>query len=171
MFNYNCRVLCPLNLKSRGSEKIHNSPRSYQLCEEHSDIESSASSVLQTDASSSPKAPTLSPIIPVSTLASTSASSHEDHEHLDPAPKLKTYKLVKDNIDKTIKPRRIDSQTQSLHYFHTYAVRNRIHVSHFSDRASVPKRDSIDVTTVLPKGLKNPVSPKKAHDFLYSVKV
>ena len=104
-------------------------------------------------------------------LASTSASSHEDHEHLDPAPKLKTYKLVKDNIDKTIKPRRIDSQTQSLHYFHTYAVRNRIHVSHFSDRASVPKRDSIDVTTVLPKGLKNPVSPKKAHDFLYSVKV
>ena len=46
-----------------------------------------------------------------------------------------TYKLVGDNIDKNVKPRemRSDHQTRSLHYFHTYAVRDRVDMSSYSD--------------------------------------
>ena len=41
---------------------------------------------------------------------------------------LPLYKLVGDNIDKVVKPRhmRIDHQAKSLHYFHSYAVKDRI---------------------------------------------
>lgn len=45
------------------------------------------------------------------------------------------FKIVGDNIDKTIKPRymRFDRQTQSLHYFHSYAIKDRINLSDKSD--------------------------------------
>ena len=40
---------------------------------------------------------------------------------------IKGYVLVGDNIDKRVNPRemRVDCQVQSLHYFHTYAAKNR----------------------------------------------
>ena len=46
-------------------------------------------------------------------------------------PRLLTYRIVGDNIDKNIKPRNMtsDHQTRSLHYFHAYAVRDRIDLS------------------------------------------
>ena len=42
------------------------------------------------------------------------------------------YKIVFDNIDKTIKPRHMtaDSQTTSLHYVQAYAVKDRVDYSH-----------------------------------------
>ena len=49
-----------------------------------------------------------------------------------PCPSYHSYKLVGDNIDLSIKPRymRYDRfKHQSLHYFHMYAVQNRINVS------------------------------------------
>ncbi|KAL5475266.1 hypothetical protein EMCRGX_G027343 [Ephydatia muelleri] len=44
------------------------------------------------------------------------------------------FKLVGDNIDKTIKPRdmRLNKQATSLHYFNVYAVKDRIDFSHLS---------------------------------------
>ena len=44
------------------------------------------------------------------------------------------FRLVGDNVDKNVKPRdmRLNSQTTSLHYFHTYAVKDRICFSHLS---------------------------------------
>ena len=103
----------------------------------------------------SPIAPPFSPIVTMSSLMSTDSSSEGNGNHQNvtkPAPRMKTYKLVGDNIDKTIKPRdmRIDSQTRSLHYFHTYAVRDRIDVTHLDDEPSLPSMDDIEVTTVLP---------------------
>lgn len=44
----------------------------------------------------------------------------------------------------------MDSQTRSLHYFHTYALRDRIDVAHLDDKPSLPSLESIDITTVLP---------------------
>ena len=40
------------------------------------------------------------------------------------------FKVVGDNVDKTVKPRhmRSDRQSQSLHYFHLYAVHDRINL-------------------------------------------
>ena len=54
-------------------------------------------------------------------------------------PKLKTYKLIGDNIDKNIQPRemRMDNQTRSLHYFSTYGIRARIDLSAFSSEIKV----------------------------------
>ncbi len=45
------------------------------------------------------------------------------------------FKIVGDNIDKTIRPRRqrFDNQTKSLHYFNIMAVQDRVDFSKFSD--------------------------------------
>ena len=46
------------------------------------------------------------------------------------------YKLVGDNIDKGIKARYMRSEgdrNRSLHYFHSFAVQNRVDFSHLSD--------------------------------------
>ncbi len=41
------------------------------------------------------------------------------------------FKIVGDNIDKNVRPsyQRLDRQTQSLCYFHSYAVRNNLDLS------------------------------------------
>lgn len=51
------------------------------------------------------------------------------------------YKLVGDNIDKNVCPRdmRSDHQTQSFHFFHTYAVKDRVDLSRFSDQKKPPE--------------------------------
>ena len=56
------------------------------------------------------------------------------------------YKLVGDNIDKTVKPRhmRIDRQARSLHYFHSYAVKDRINSCDLSDVSSSSQCPPID---------------------------
>lgn len=66
-------------------------------------------------------------------------------------PKLVTYKLVGDNIDKDVKPRqmRFDYQTRSLHYFHTYALQDRVDLSSLSDEPR-PLPTPIDLTVILP---------------------
>ena len=45
------------------------------------------------------------------------------------------FKIVGDNIDKTVKPHHMqsDRQTQSLHYFHMYAVRDRVDLGDSSE--------------------------------------
>ena len=46
-------------------------------------------------------------------------------------PEWTGFKIVGDNIDKTVRPRhvRLDRQTQSLHYFNSYAVKDRVNRS------------------------------------------
>lgn len=62
------------------------------------------------------------------------------------------FKLVGDNIDKTVRPREetSDYHNKSLHYFHTYAVRDRIYVSGLDDSPHLPDIEGIDTLTVLP---------------------
>ena len=50
------------------------------------------------------------------------------------------FKFVGDNIDKNVKPRfqRYENKGQSLHYFHGYAVRDRVDVSKLSDERPSP---------------------------------
>ena len=126
-------------------------------CENHDELteESSAVSSVPESSVSSPVAPTYSPILSMSSLTSTNSSSQESGNHLQMSKVMRnqhTYKLVGDNIDKTVKPRdmRIGSQTQSLHYFHAYAVKDRIDVSHMEDQPSLPSLESMDMTTILP---------------------
>ena len=55
-------------------------------------------------------------------------------------PHVVGYTLCGDNIDKNIRRRyqRSDRSTISLHYFHMYAVKNRIDVSILSDISPSP---------------------------------
>ena len=58
----------------------------------------------------------------------TDSSSIQSEANISPmlSPQMSTYKLVGDNIDREVRPcdMRSDYQTRSLHYFHTYAVKD-----------------------------------------------
>ena len=62
------------------------------------------------------------------------------------------FKLVGDNIDKTIKPRdmRINNQANSVHYFNVYAVRDRINFSHLSSNAGMISPEDIKFDAYYP---------------------
>jgi len=59
--------------------------------------------------------------------------------------------IVGDNIDKNIRPsfQQLDHQTKSLHYFHTFAVIDRVDFSTLSD--VTPHYVKIDPATLLPE--------------------
>ena len=65
-----------------------------------------------------------------------------------------TFKLVGDNIDKNVKPRdmRADHQTQSLHYFHSFAVKDRIDFSSVPNTLSLINPAEVDLNCCLPSG-------------------
>ena len=67
-------------------------------------------------------------------------------------PHLLTYRIVGDNIDKNIKPRNMtfDYQTRSLHYFHAYAVRDRIDLSSFSSDPPEVDLEQLNLESLLP---------------------
>lgn len=66
--------------------------------------------------------------------------------------RLHTYKLVGDNIDKKVKPREMRSnyQARDLHYFHTYAVRDRVDMSELSGEEALPDLASMQLHNLLP---------------------
>ena len=79
------------------------------------------------------------------TLMSSLSDDHDyldvfGDEHLQDNEKtLPTFKLVDDNLDKSVRPRdmRLDNQTQSLHYFHMYDVHYRINLAQETDNPSL----------------------------------
>ena len=72
--------------------------------------------------------------------------------HVHTPLSLKTFKLVGDNLDKNLKPSdvRVDSQTQSLYYFQTYGVRDRIDLTSYDDTPPVVDVLKVDTTQLLP---------------------
>ena len=83
----------------------------------------------------------------------TDSSSIQSEANISPmfSPQMSTYKLVGDNIDREVRPRdmRSDYQTRSLHYFHTYAVKDRVDLSSISDLA-VCHETCINIEAILP---------------------
>ena len=67
-------------------------------------------------------------------------------------PLLTYYKLVGDNIDKDVRPHnmRIDHQTQSLHYFHTYGMADRVDFSNVSDKPKSVDVNAVNLQDLLP---------------------
>lgn len=61
-------------------------------------------------------------------------------------------KLVGDNIDDNVKPRymRSDNQTKSLHYFHVYAVADRVNAKQMSNLMSMIDPKMVDLYVLLP---------------------
>lgn len=62
--------------------------------------------------------------------------SSTEPAHVQPPVNAIGYAIIGDNIDKNVRPlyQRQDQTTQSLHYFHSYAVKNRIDISEMSDK-------------------------------------
>ena len=76
-------------------------------------------------------------------------SEEEGNSSQECLPPWCGFKIVGDNIDKNVRPshQRLDRQTQSLHYFHSFAVRDRIDLSAYSDQPpAIPP--AIDATTI-----------------------
>ena len=86
-------------------------------------------------------------------LSSDQESDKADHV-LTPVlvRKKKFFKIVGDNIDKDVKPRdmRVDYSTRSLHYFHAFAVQDRLDLTGYSDKPRHPDMSSIELESLLP---------------------
>jgi L1 cell adhesion molecule like protein len=63
------------------------------------------------------------------------SNSAISHRVIQPHSQWSGFKIVGDNLDKTVKPRhmRSDHQNVSLHYFHSIAVTDRIDFSNLPD--------------------------------------
>lgn len=74
-------------------------------------------------------------------------------------PEYPTFKLVGDNIDKSVKPRfmRSDRQSRLLHYFHHFAVKDRLDLNTLSDiPRPLPTSDPQSLAkSILPSSLDN----------------
>ena len=128
------------------------------LCEgqpeeaECSSCEESMSSKTESKTVSSVSSPSVSSL---SLQPEISSDDHSDEEH--PPDNLHTqtfptFKLVGDNLDKSVRPHdtHIDCQTKALHYFHMYAVRDRVNLADYPDSPSLPNISPSDLKTILP---------------------
>ena len=75
---------------------------------------------------------------------STPPQANQQNKVEQPLTHWHGFKVVGDNVDKTIKPRhmREDRQTKSIHYFQIYAVKDRVDLSNRSDEPRSPGKKS-----------------------------
>jgi L1 cell adhesion molecule like protein len=76
-------------------------------------------------------------------------NNEADNAEMSDVTEWKGFKIVGDNLDKNFRRtyQRIDSQTQSRHYFHSFAVLDRVDLSHYSD---LPPSGEINIPQILP---------------------
>ena len=74
------------------------------------------------------------------------SSNYITNQETQTSPPVASYKIMFDNIDKTVRPRqmRIDSQTKSLHYVQLYAVKD------FSSLSDLPPSGERVLQVILP---------------------
>lgn len=100
----------------------------------------------------------------VTTISETTSEHPQRNpvEHISASASIQkpnSFKLVGDNIDKQVSPRyvRSDCQKKSLHYFHVFAVLDRISFTHLSDSLPLP-------TSKLPKDIAQVLLPSTEDD-------
>ena len=80
--------------------------------------------------------------------------SSYSHQHTSHHPSSwKGFKVVGDNLDKTVRPRRqrFDERTKSLHYFNSMAILDRVDMSKLSDERSAFNYSSFSLESLLPQ--------------------
>ena len=67
-------------------------------------------------------------------------------------PQTFSYTIVGDNVDRTVSPRYMttDSQRRSLHYFHAYCAMDRINFRHLANDEPIADVSSLTLSTFLP---------------------
>lgn len=82
----------------------------------------------------STKSPTCTDVEQETFTTTPDTSTDQPLSHKD-QPLWSGYKIVGDNVDKNVKPRyeRFEIKSQSLHYFHAYAARDRIDMTSLCD--------------------------------------
>ena len=108
-----------------------------------------------TSVSNSPSSSTHTTSLDPSSNSSSSEPSDVDMEVPFGVEKTHTsMKFVGDNLDKDVVPNemRSDYQKRSLHYFHSYAVKDRVDLSGVSDQKVEPDLKSVQLTELLPTG-------------------
>jgi len=67
-------------------------------------------------------------------------------------PSISTFKIVGDNLDIYIKPRSetLSCHADSKHFFHMFAVKDRIDNEMYNDSTETVDMESVDVSSVLP---------------------
>lgn len=90
---------------------------------------------------------------------------HVHHHHVDneqnetsketskhPKNKVPLFKIIGDNLDKTVRPRHetIDHCMLSLYYFHLFSVKDHCDTSKLTDSLSLPDIDSFSPDALLP---------------------
>ena len=127
------------------------------ISESHGDSETlteaySSSDSFSLSGTNSVSTPSWSPLSsPNSTLSSSDECELPEDTPMVQA-EIPSFKIVGDNINKTVRPRemRIDHQSRSLHYFDLYGVRDRVSVDHLHDEAALPDLKSVNVKEDLP---------------------
>ena len=79
--------------------------------------------------------------------------SSYSHQHTTHHPSSwKGFKVIGDNLDKTVRPRRqrFDERTKSLHYFNSMAILDRVDMSKLSDERSAFNYSSFSLESLLP---------------------
>lgn len=111
----------------------------------------SASSTSSTESDNTLSAGSFSPITDSSSSSTDTNGQSVEKPSTRPTTICCGVKLVGDNIDKHIKPRdmREDAQAQSLHYFNSYAVKDRLSIEGLEDSPCLPDFASFDMKRIL----------------------
>ena len=113
-----------------------------------------------TESSSTPSSPDSPHTVSApsySSLSDSDVTSEDTNTYLQVhnKPTVSSFKLVGDNLDKTVRPRHetVDTHSSSLHYFHAFAVKDRCDTSKLADAASQPHidLDSFSLDIILPR--------------------
>lgn len=102
-------------------------------------------------------APIQEPPLPIQLQSPTSTPltppQQPRQHHSQETTSWKGFKIVGDNLDKTVRPRRqrFDQRTKSLHYFNAMAVQDRVDMSNFSDERSAYDSSSFSLESLLPQ--------------------
>lgn len=124
-------------------------------------MQSGASLEIESASSGAPSSPPSDITISHLSESTFSANSQSDDSVNDNTssyvlrkPKFKSFKLVGDNLDKSVRPRHetVDSHLCSLHYFHSFAAKDRCDTSELQDNPSLPDVDltSFSCDVILP---------------------
>ena len=118
---------------------------------EYSSVYEIESTISSSESNGDPQQDDLATISPVEGTTSVPMDEKQPESLPASSPKLvwNGFKIVGDNEDKNVRPifQRCNHHTQSLHHFHSYAVKDRVNLSGSSEEGKSPS--SVDPNSLI----------------------